>query len=100
MSSGGKVHGQRRIVEGTPAFDRSVQTGVPRLRFTARGGRRADLLSNRFIERSGRYVCGSRLTKSKMPWRPGLAPVAKVDHATGVCAGVVVRSRAYPPADL
>ena len=35
--------------------------------------------------------------KSKMPWPPGLVPVAKVDHATGVCAGVVVATRENAP---
>ena len=32
-----------------------------------------------------------------MPWPPGFVPVANVDHATGVCAGVVVANRAEPP---
>ena len=35
--------------------------------------------------------------KSKIPCPPGLVPVANVDHATGVCAGYVVRTREYPP---
>jgi hypothetical protein len=47
--------------------------------------------------RSGRYVAGSRRRKSKMPCPPGFTPVAKVDHATGVWAGVVVPRREYPP---
>ena len=35
--------------------------------------------------------------KSKMPCPPGFVPVAKVDHATGVCAGVVVATRENAP---
>ena len=29
--------------------------------------------------------------KSKMPWVPGLAPLMKVDQATGLCGGMLVR---------
>jgi hypothetical protein len=32
-----------------------------------------------------------------MPCPPGFVPVANVDHATGVCAGRVVATRANPP---
>ena len=32
-----------------------------------------------------------------MPCPPGFIPVAKVDHATGVCAGRVVATRVNPP---
>src|SRR4051812_46570197 len=32
-----------------------------------------------------------------MPWPPGFTPVAKVDQATGVCAGVVVAISLKPP---
>src|SRR5687768_15322481 len=35
--------------------------------------------------------------KSKIPCPPGFVPVAKVDYATGVCAGKVVATREYPP---
>jgi hypothetical protein len=36
--------------------------------------------------------------KSKMPWPPGSRPVMNVDHATGLCGGMVVSSAANPPA--
>ena len=39
--SGGKVHGHRRIFELMPADLRRSQTGVPRRRLTALGGRNA-----------------------------------------------------------
>jgi hypothetical protein len=35
--------------------------------------------------------------KSKMPCPPGFVPVANVDQATGVWAGLVVATREKPP---
>src|SRR5512142_2295957 len=46
----------------------------------------------------GMYVCGSRWTKSKMPWEPGSTPVAMLVHDTSVCGGEQTSSREYPPA--
>ena len=46
---------------------------------------------------SGRYVFGSRFRKSKIIVRPGQSPVEKVDHETGVWAGIVGRSFSNVP---
>jgi hypothetical protein len=36
--------------------------------------------------------------KSNTPWPPGSSPVMNVDHATGLCGGIVVPSGANDPA--
>src|SRR5438445_636338 len=46
---------------------------------------------------SGRYVCGSRRRKSKMPVPPGLSPVANDAQATGDSGGFVVPSGSNVP---
>ena len=63
--------------ERTPAAPRSRQSGVPAL---------LAALSNFCVPRFGFVV------KLKIPWRPGLSPVRKVDQAVGVKAGFVERS--------
>src|SRR5580658_2118797 len=42
-------------------------------------------------------VDGSRCTKSKMPCSEASRPVMKVDHAVGLCGGVVVARREKLP---
>src|SRR5688572_29478406 len=100
--SGGKVIGTRMIVDPMPRSPRSFQKGWLFLRFSTygldNGMRRLPILSTRrggctFAEaNSGTYVLRLRFRKSKMLWRAGFTPAAKVDQATGDSAGKVVRS--------
>src|ERR1019366_3611207 len=55
------------------------------------------LLPSSAIANSGRYVFGFRFRKSKIIVRPGERPVEKVDHDTGVWAGIVGVSAVKPP---
>ncbi len=51
--------------------------------------KRTGLRLSSFSANVGTYDFGRRLRKSKIWVRPGLVPVAKEDHETGVCAGLV-----------
>ena len=50
------------------------------------------------VDKYGTIVAGSRWMKSKMPCPSGGSPVMKLDHATGLCAGIEVASGAKLPA--
>src|SRR5262245_34358009 len=100
--AGGKFAGARSTVVEIPRSSSVCQNGLPSRRSLidpeARGTTQLPTLrvlegaSARVVDRYGVIVSGSRCTKSKMPWPPGLVPVVKVDQATGLRGGTVVAS--------
>ncbi len=98
--SGGKVIGTLSIVLKMPFSPRIFQKGMLLRRPLISGFERGILyfpIDRYFLglpilaeDRSGRYVFGSRLRKSKMLCLEGLQPVINEDQATGDMAGVVV----------
>ena len=108
VPDGGKLAGMRMIVVSTPRSSSTSQNGLPLTEQFDRAARQRNLPLAE-LQRSGRLppsststgygtiVFGSRWMKSKMPCAPGSRPVMKVDHATGLCGGIVVPSGANAP---
>ena len=109
VPDGGKFAGMRMIVVSIPRSSSTSQNGRPRRSSSTRPAERGNCqrpivrvrppASVFVVDRKGVMVFGSRWMKSKMPWPPGSSPVMKVDHATGLCGGIVVASGANVPVE-
>ena len=107
VPEGGKFAGMRMIVVSMPRASSTSQNGCPCRRSSTLppeiGNCHSPTViarlepSARDVDRYGTIVFGSRWMKSKMPWPPGSRPVMNVDHATGLCGGIVVSNGAKPP---
>ena len=108
VPDGGKLAGMRMIVVSMPCSLEHLPERLPAPQQLDAAARQRELpLAERrsiappasvfVVDRYGIIVFGSRWMKSKMPWPPGSRPVMKVDHATGLCGGIVVPSGANDP---